>query len=553
MKFLLLCFLLLPNFIKAQSSLYQVEVNNHRTGSFTQSVSYVDNTHTFSTLDFQILTLADTLQYFSESHTVESDAGYLKSIQWAQVFEDTLTLEVTFGPDTLVFGPEKIRRLSKDRLDSVGASICYPTYSPELNQIVEIKRELIRYVVENAEKLNLVKETIGNRSTWNKFDKNFNLIEATSPSPFGEIKLTRVEQFRQPQYFETSFFEPQRMLSNIRFPDPNQISLVKLKLEGVDSLAASELISHNQKITTQDSVSVLLIIANENEKCDVDTVQVLSSEILWRSEKTAALLDSLAADSLSLDEKLIALRSFALAQPQPILVYYQLLLDLGLPARLVSGYTYSQWFWTATNWVEVAIDGEWKPQHLSTKNTSNALRLVTYRGGIGEKPTHAYLAERPNIEHIQVQSFTLRGKKHGVSSQALPYYFEYPLYENEGLGIRFQLPEGFEISQDGIDIPSEEFLKIENEYHEKIGFRQIITGKKQRTIEQAKKQIFSYLGDPDIELRKDKKLDIWYGFNGRKGAIAIPQGKSYIFITVEHEDPEFTILVLTRKNLHLKY
>lgn len=532
---------------------YQVEVNNHRAGSFKNSVEIDRDIHNFSTLDFQILTLTDTLQFFSNSHFVESDSGFLKFVEWTQIFQDTVNNERYFK-DTPVFGPEKTRVLCIAKLDTIGATICFPAFSTELNQIIEVKRELLGYSIEKAEKLHIVKETIGAKSTIHKFDRDFRLVETSSPSPFGEIKLTRVNQIHPSQFFDSEYFQKNGFLSNIRFPDPNQISSVKLRLEGLDSLAASSLIQHNQKITSQHSSSLTMIVSNEKESfIPLDSTKFPIPEILWSKEKTMSLLDSLSLDSLTLSEKFETLKSLALQQPYPMLSFYQLILGLKIPARLVYGYTYNQWFWTTGTWTEIAIDGKWETHDLLSEITSTALKVATYRSKIGESPSHSYLSASGQLSNIIAESFTLNGKKQAVSSQALPYYFENPVYENEGLGIRFQMLDGFQIKNDGTESPSSEFLSLENSYQEKISFYQILTINKKQTEERCKKEITNYIGDPGLELQKDKKLDFWYGFKGQKGAIAIPQGQSFIFITIDHEDPEFTILVLTRKNLHLKY
>ncbi|SMD36790.1 hypothetical protein SAMN04488029_3071 [Reichenbachiella faecimaris] len=564
MKIILLCLLFLSNFIKAQSLEYQIEIDNHRAGSFKQSTEVDLDTHTFTSLQFQLLTLSDTLQYKSDVHFVESEAGFLKSISWTHIFQDTLSREVRFDNGTttplnlsdsmVVYGPEKIRTLSLRRLDTLGAQICYQTFSPELNQVVEVKRELIDFSVEKAQKLKLVKESIGSQFTLSKYDKNFYLVQTSYPSPFGAIKLTRTTQVRPSQFFEPDGFDQGRLLSNIRFPDPNQISLVKLKIAGLDSLARSGLTHGNQKINSQDSSSVILINSNEKQSwIQSDTLASSMPEILWQNSNTQTILDSLIQDSLNQTEKLKALKSYARAQSYPHLTYYQLVLALQIPARLVYGYTYNQWFWSPKLWVEVALDGVWVTQDLTSEiETNSALKIALYKSGIGAVLNSSYLKYMSQITHIQVQSFTLNGKKHAASSQALPYYFENPVYENEGLGIRFNVPDGFSISDDGTKFPSPVFLLLKNSYGEQIKFFQH-TSDQNMTESRAKRLITEHLNDSEIEINKGKKLNLWYGFKDQKGIVMVPQGKSAITITIQHEDPEFTIFVLTRKNLHLKY
>ncbi|MEP3389597.1 MAG: hypothetical protein ABJO02_15510 [Reichenbachiella sp.] len=539
----------------AQNLLYQVEINDHRAGSLRQSVEADQNTHTFSSLDFQILSLNDTLQYFSEVHFVESDSGYLKSVEWTQVFKDTLNFTLTFSKDTLAYGPEKIRKLSIKRLDTIGASICYPTYSPELNQTIEVSRELVRFSIEKAQKLRVVKETIGTKSTINKFDNQFYLVESKSPSPFGEIRLIRTNKTAPPQFFEHNYFKQGMILSNIRFPDPNSINTIKLKIEGVDSLSSATFKHYNQKITLRDSNSLILIVEQKKEPyLDSNTTNRPLSQLLWSGAKARVILDSLGIDTLQIHNKIERIKSFSKIQSHPNLALLELSSEANIPARMVCGYVYNQWFWSERHWAEMATDGYWEIADLSTGAPPNpVLRIAIHKSKPGGPFNDFVLKRIPKITSLQVQSFTLRGKKHAVSSQVLPYYFENPVYENEGLGIRMNIPDGFAITNDGTLSPSDLFLSLENDYKEKINCFQLSTSGQPLTPDLVKEKIQEFVGAKDINISQGKKFKFWYGHKGKRGAIVIPQGGSYILITIEHEDPEFMILVLSRKNLTLKY
>lgn len=556
-----------------QTTQYQVEVDNHRAGYYRQSTETNQNTHTFTSLSFELLTLTDTLRYFSDAHYVESDSGFLESVSWSQRFVDSLSYEIRFEKDSItylnrmdstsiklafngvVFGPEEIRSLSKKRLDTIGSKICYPTYSIELQKIIQVERKLVGYSVIKAEKLYVIEESIGSKTTTGKFDKDFRLVQNTSPSPFGEIRLTRTKQTLKPQFFETDSFEEKRLLSNIRFPDPNQIHSMKLTIEDLDSLSISRLRYHNQTITKQDSSSLVLLVSNKKQPLSAwDTLTRSEIESFWRKAKTKTALDSLLQDSVTLNKRIEQIALFAKSQPYPAVAFHQLATEAQIPARLVYGYSYDQWFWHPKAWVELAIDGFWKTYDPTDEIEPNpALKIALFKGKIGANLNSSYFSNISTIHSIQVQSFVLDGKKHSVSSQVLPYYFENPVYENEGLGLRFNIPDGFIITDDGTKSPGLLFLTLENEYEEKIQFFQIVTPSRKQTEQLAKNKISDYIGDPDLELTKDKKLNFWSGFKEKRGALAIIQGSSYLFITIEHEDPDFMTLILTRKNLHLKY
>lgn len=572
-KSLFILFLLtISNLLLAQEHLYQVELNGQRVGSFKQTQEFNQSIHTFSSLDFKLLTLDNTLEFKSTSHVVESDSGLLQSVSWTQVFKDTLSYQINLKSDSisllnfsdssvlhvlktdLVFGPEYIRKSSIKRLDTLGARFSYKTFSIELNQIIEVTRELISFSIENAQKLRIVKEIIGDKSTINKFNKDFTLIESKSTTPFGDIKLVKTLKTSPSQFFEADFLEKGHILSNVRFPDPLNINAVNVKIEGFDSLSSSAFIQHNQNITFQDSSSFILLIDNEKEPYHSSkTIWPVRSNFFWSTSKSKMILDSLGVDSLDPKEQIERIKLLASNCDYPYLAFYELSSAANFPSRIVYGYVYNQWFWSPKTWVEIAIDGFWNAIDLNNNTNNNiALKIAVFKSHSGQLLNHSYLSHIPTVKSLQIQSYTLGNKKHSVSSQILPYYFEYPVYENEGLGIRMNIPEGFNIIKDGIKKPSQCFLMLQNEYKEKIEFSQFIL-QQELTESDAIALITKQLKNPNASISTGKKLKLWYGFEGQQGVIIIPQGKSILKISIQHEDPEFTIFGLTRKNLHLKY
>lgn len=569
----ILFLLAISQFTHAQDLSYQVELNNHRTGSYTISTEVNQSIHTFTSLDFSLPTLQDTLQFTSTSHFIESDSGYLQSVFWTTIFKDTLRFEARFESDTIsyinlsdssvfyttnrsiILGPEKIRKLSTKMLDTVGAKLCYQTFSTELNQVVEVTRELISFSIEKAQKLKVIKETIGSKSTISKFDKAFNLVEIESQTSFGQINLVRTNKAGSSQFFESDTFGKNRLLSNIRFPDPSNISSIKLKIEGLDSLPSLSFKQHNQIITRQDSSSIVLIIDKTKEHYLQSEITSHSrTKLLFSAVRAYEILDSLKIKTLTRNEKINQIKGFSKNHSHPNLVIFELLSAANIPVRIVSGYSYDRWFWSSNVWLEVVLDGLWETLDLTNEFLPNpALRIALYKSQYGSPLSHSYLKQIPNFKSLQVQSFNLGGKKYSVSSQVLPYYFENPVYENEGLGIRMNIPDGFNISNDGTQCESDLFLALENNYDEKINCFQVLTSNEKVTSDMAKEKIYEFVGDQNINIDKGKKLNLWYGYKGNHGAIVIPQGRSYILITIEHEDPEFMILVLTRKNINIKF
>ncbi|WP_420581784.1 transglutaminase domain-containing protein [Reichenbachiella sp.] len=557
----------------AQEFSYQVDVNNHRAGSYRVSTEVDQNIHTFTSLDFNLLTLYDSLNFHSTAHFIESDSGHLESVFCTTILKDTLSFKVKFDSDTIhftnlsdssifytvnnsmIFGPDKIRKLSKIRLDTIGSSLCYQTFSTELNQVIEVTRELIDFSIEKANKLRIVKETVGSKSTLRKFDSEFNLVETKSQSALGEIRLIRTNKVGPSQFLESDLFKKNHLLSNIRFPDPININSTKIKVEGLDSLSSLPFKQHNQNITFQDSNAFVLILDNIRESSHQSEIKSHSkAQLFFSTARANEILDSLEINTLTLNEKINQIKEFSKLHYHPNLVLFELLSSTDIPVRIVYGYYYDRWFWMPNTWVEVAINDYWELQDLTCSYSPNAaLRIALFKSQPGSPLSHSYLDQSPTIENLHVQSFSLKDKKYSVSSQVFPYYFENPVYENEGLGIRMNIPDGFYISNDGTASPADLFLSLENDYNEKIDLYQVLISDEAVMSEIAKEKIFQFVKDKTININKDKKLPLWYGFKGKRGAIVIPQGESYIFITIEHEDPEFMIFILTRKNLMLKF
>ena len=555
----------------SQHAQYQIEVNKHRTGSFFVSTEYDQYIHTFTTLKFERLALSDTLKSQTKVHFIESYEGELESISWTNVLSDTSNFEATFKKDSIlllnlsdsswrivsdtnrIIGPNKIRMKSQAQLDTIGSNFCFYTYSTELKQVVEVKRELIGNIIREAKKLKVILETIGDQSFQHLFNDEFYLEESTYSSGKNEIKISRTKQVSPAQFFDSDINSKSHLLSNIRFPDPINITSIHVRVKGLDSANIKKALHENQTLIDSDSVVARFSIQSTSEVTNLSNLNDMEvPEIVWNAKNATRIVKSLNLDSLSSTEKIGKIKSYLKSEGiHSNFALYQLALQAKIPARLVYGYTYKQWFWSPGIWVELAINGYWITQDLQTKLPSNnALKIALQKSFSGEEMYSMFMKQPPVLSAIHVESFELNRKNQSISNQILPYYFEAPSYENEGLGIRFNVPDGFNIINDGTMYRSPLFLELENKFQEKIRFYQFIKSSEFRKSEKGK--ILQFLNDNTIEIQKDKKLNSLHGIKGNLAALSIPQGKSFLFITINHEDPEF-ILHLLQNNLTLKY
>lgn len=560
MKTLVLLFglMTIANMTFAQRQHYQIELDGHRAGSFLQKIEVDNQTHTFSELDLQIKTLQNTIHYHQRAHFIESDSGFLQSVQWSNTIIDTIAFKLSFTKESpLLLGPEKIKSLSSNLLDSIGAKFCYQTFVIALNKPTEVHRELMGYSIENAQKLWIVKESIdSSHVVWLKFDQSFNTVEMSRTSPFGKIKLRKVDQTQTPQFIESNINSRNNINSNILFPDPNQIQSIQVKLTLPENTVLDILNQGNQEIINVDDHNCTIISTNDPTACEPSlSAYAFPSESLISRLKAEKIIDSLFNGIADEKLKVKQLVNHAITQdPYTTLYLYQLALTAQLPARIVYGYSYDRWFWKPGYWIEIASEGFWKTYDLTTSIQSNAaLKIALVKSLPGEGLNSFYLSDFPLAENLQVESFVLRDNRYAVSNQVLPYYFENPVYENEGLGIRFNIPGAFGIANDGTRKPSANFLTLDNRYSESIVFSQVIIDHVSRTKQESKKSIGHYLSNSHIEINYDKKLNLWHAFHKQRGAIAIAQGSSIIFIAIESKDPEAIIDLLITKNLHLKY
>ncbi|MEO9804324.1 MAG: transglutaminase domain-containing protein [Reichenbachiella sp.] len=573
-QLLLLCLSCVGSFSIAQNHAYQVKLDEHRIGSFHQSIEFDQNTHTFSSLNLQIKTVQGAIKFSQEVHFVESDSGELNSVRWFNVLADTLRYQILIKEDSIIringisrsaaqishppmIGPEKIRRMSSQILDTVGSAFEYWTFVAEFNKPMQVRRELVAFTIKDAQKLRLVRESLDStNSTIGFYDSEFNLIFKELNSAFGKISLSKVQRPKNSQFFESNHFNKNNLKSNIRFSDPLQINSVKVKIHVIDNQNPLSLDQENQEIILLDSGYQTVNVTDVSPSISLpESLYLTPQEHFWTQAKAVALADSLLQGTQSQELALSILIGYCKTKDKyAALALNQLTIAAGIPSRLVYGYAYDQWFWHPRYWVEIAKKRKWTTVDMSSIIQSNsALKIALYKYRPGRALNHIYLADLPKLTAIQVESFGLMGQTHSVSNQVLPYYLEKPVYENEGLGIRFNIPDGFELVQDGTKKPTIHFLSLKNIHDEKIIFSQILVESVDKAEIEAKKRIAKHVNDSDTELVYEKKLNLWHGYSGHFGAIAILQGSSLIFISIDHQNPDFIINALTRKNIHLKY
>ncbi|MEO9965514.1 MAG: hypothetical protein ABJF11_06990 [Reichenbachiella sp.] len=573
MKILLifLSLLFLYNISIAQDYKFQVEINGHRAGHFLQYTEYSSEVHTYSQLNLQIRTLQDTTQYYKSLHLVESDSGLLKSVRWTQVLLDSTHHQVLFRNDSIIriepgkeksievypyrlIGSMQIRQKSVSSLDSINDTISYHTFVSELNRPMLVHRELIATKIEKAQKVYIVKEYFNEQQfTIKKFDSGYNLLSTESETQLGMIALKRVNDLRSPQFFESDLSSQSLLKSNLLLPDPNQIQAINLKITGIDS--TYQLASHeNQSAEMVDSLSYYLRLTSQTVPLlPEDSIYLTSTSYLWSYQKGQRIADSLTSDSTN-QMILETLITYAKKHDSyaPVALY-ELCVHAEIPTRLVYGYAYDQWFWKAKYWVEIAQNGRWVTIDPTSQITHNAvLKIALMKSPAGGNLNDFYLANLPSLTNIQIESYELAGRKHSVSNQIFQYYYEHPVYENEGLGLRFYIPSGFRISADGTSKPDRNFLTLTNDDRESLIFYQLLS-LSEITEQETEKELMESVRDPNCEIQFDKKIKLGYTSAGERGAIAIRQGGSLIFIKILHSNPDEIIQYLLKKNLHLKY
>lgn len=547
----------------AQVTQFGVQVDGNRVGSFGLNTEYNgEQTTTFSNLGIQLLTLEDTIDFQQKVIYQESCRHGLQSINSTVVFEDTLyhhyvlqydSIPRSIGKDTIyiadtsfIYGPEAIRLLSLRTLDSIGASVCYKTFVPELGQVAQIKRTIIGQRIDRAEKVWMIKESINDQPiSIGKYNGTFHLLELSANSNFGKIeirpyrRIDSIDQFIPIEFFNKS------LESNSYLPDPLNINALELSLIASDTTIDYTLTDNSFTPTPKDSI--LRIDYLEQIKWigfqDSDSVKQLLRSIRFQRDAYISKMNKLhkLASEASSNHKFNNLK---------LLQYCR---SVGIPSRLVSGYRYEYGYWESAIWVEAGIDEEWVPFDASGNISINRALRIPVSYSMVKNSLFKFSVDPFRITDstkIVVKEYLLGGRSTKLKKPNYPsYQFKNDRYINHALKFSFEIPEGFSRNDSSISTESNEVISFKNESGEIISIEQYVSKNAHKTLV---KQITAYTGISESSNYLKSKFDkAVYEQKENRFAAGYLMGDSFLLIKIESKNVSKLRTFLFKKNFKI--
>ncbi|MFY0625934.1 MAG: transglutaminase domain-containing protein [Reichenbachiella sp.] len=554
--------LLTAQTVFAQVNAFGVKMNGNRVGKYTLfTEKSIESYQTFSSLEVELKSLHDTIYFLQKLIYNEDSSGLLKSISSEMVLKDSMNYFAYFNPDTtlksnspdtiiyrdssILLGPEGIRLLCEKALDSIGATVCFRTYVPELREIKEINRAIVSRETENAKTYWIINESIeGQLLSTGWYDKNFRLYRLSSNSLEGKITLDpfkSVDSLKQ-FYYAPATIDP--IKSNVYFPDPNNVNAVELFISTSDTTLNFTLADNSFNPVKEgnnienDTISNFSWIGYTNN----DSINSILKSISMQRDAPYSKLEKLHRLSKSLSTN----------SHYNNLKFMQFIEQIGMPSRLVKGFYYDRGFWHYGNWVEGGVDGEWIPFDVSSSfsiNRSFRLMLSTgnmKNGTINFSPLP--FSSKDNISIIVTEFLqydkSIKLKKHNHESVEIKHNH----YINHVIGLDFEIPRNYsmEPSKNG------EILFLKNQWNETVVVDQILTDQKS-----VNEKIDSHLSNFTLKNKDDiktgNKIKYRYLIGSERSAFGIKQGDSYLIFKITSEDPKDLIDFLLQKNLSINF
>jgi len=561
--------LLAPNLLAAQSNRFFVFIDDYLVGNYSTSEENGAQIDTFFSLRFSLVQFGDSVSFSSETRYTEDTLGKLASVSYRSVFQgDSIDWIASFSDDSvtimsltdtayrrvppIIFGPSKIRNLCKTNLDSIGRSVCYLTYIPELKKVMEVERTVMSASIERAQKLWVVEEKIsGLFATTSKFNSDFDLVEKTDNSPFGRIKIIQSQKSNRPlSMLARDFYASFPILSNIRFPDPLNIAKTKLRItidgntERLVTLSAE-----SKNITLSEKETFKYLESNRWIHWD-SLIQEMADSITLLSQTDLELFGALSQYITDKRKKpLSAIR-------HPAIEFAAVARACNIPTKIAFGYVYQNGFWLPRFINEVWIEDQWRLYDPGQNVPINPAIFIKPIAQKTDQSFDEYLLQINQVLgkiSIRCQEYQYKNRNYSIDQSDLNQArFDGKKYHNKGLGLKFELLEAFSLSQ----LPTmsnSTFATFTHPSGTKIVFEQVVIGRITQLRQSINRTIFDRTEIPEGNIRESPKTGFFLGESASNGAIAIPQGSSFVLITITADEPRKLINYLLKKNLKIDY
>ena len=473
------------------------------------AVEDVDGPRTRLTISARLTRLGKRVDMRFETVTTEDAAGVIETVEYeAKLSAQPMRLVARVDGDRVLIatppheraidrgtapllGPQAIARLSAARLRAAGDLLEYATFSPELQRVVAVRRQ-VEAVREPSpcgpELATRLDETMAGlptpRTLW--IDADGAMIGDSVNGPFGAMTTCRAPKeaaLAAAGTLPADLFERTLARSNVRFADPSAIDRLVLRVRPRDSATPlPDFSAHNQRVLGDGLVEVRRASIERGAAADAaspgpefvqpnalvesdhpDVVRIAEAQTTADPFATALALTTWTAEHLTLDAGIVMAPASELVRDRraTCMGYATLLAALaraaGLPSRVAMGYVYYGGIWGGHAWTEMFVDGRWLPFDAAVyaPGIAGAARVSvgasSLTDGVGALTGPlSLLFGRVDVETVEYEA---GGRTTRVEDGARPFEVSGSTYLNPGLGLRVDA-EGWQVERADATWPS---------------------------------------------------------------------------------------------------
>ena len=479
------------------------------------------------TSDFQLVLnrMGSRVEMSYSAATRESQAGAFRTLDYdLKLSQQTTSLHAEAGDGVLrlrdragegsgsyertlpfsgeLAGPERVRRLSAERLRAVGDRLDLQIFSPELGQIVTLSRSVLGLEptpgIEGAVPAVKVEESLSGlplkRTLWLGADGD--VLRSEDPSPFGPLVSLRAsreaaERAGAGGELPAEVYASTLVRTQVRLPEARRLERLTLELRHRrPELGWPDLSGPGQRVVERTAQTLTLEIVRQHAEgthpfpvaATPETAEFLEPNALIQSNdpelqaaarrivagETDALRAGLAlqrwvAESLTFDLGVVMAPSNEVFRNKRgtcasyATLLTALLRSVGIPARYVLGFVYVDGILGGHAWSEILLGDRWVPLDGAIPSAGPAdaghlaMQRTSLRDGAGGLNSGAALQLFGQID-ARVLAFQVEGgEPRQVGEETRPYTVAGDLYRNPGLGLELTKPDGFAFTDlDGV-------------------------------------------------------------------------------------------------------
>jgi len=383
-----------------------------------------------------------------------------------------------------LLGPAGMRLLVS-RIARTHRPARYQTFSPELGSIAEITLKPVGQEILTIERVPIETNKLDYRiagiptATTMWVDKAGYTVRAIQDSPFGPIEIERTNHpptLIAGAELPAESYEKTIAVSNIRLPHPRRLQSVTVEITAKNPAGIEwpDFASSTQRVIAQTPRHVVLEIHQARlgahdgsegrplpaylgpnvllQSDDSQVREIASSVSAGKRDpwQVTLALQRWVNENMHFDPGIAVAPASEVARDRhgTCLGYSILLASLArveqIPSRLKLGYVYDGKMWGGHAWVEVLINGQWRPIDASeyAPGIADAARIeaITETGQSGTIEHVGELAKLYSKVDIRILAYRLAGRTVRVGLTAADHSVQGNAYDNPWIGLRVVKP-----------------------------------------------------------------------------------------------------------------